>query len=494
MKNYLVRLSLLLCVALLFSASTDLFAQSSTRYSAEVENKIKQVEDRLAGPILVEGQPGYTLAGRMAYYKVHGLSIAVVHDYKIEWAKGYGWADSSEKRPVTTQTLFQAASISKSLHAVGVLKLVQDHKLDPYADINDYLTTWKFPYDSVSKNKKISVAHLLSHTAGLNVHGFPGYEMGQSLPTVPQILDGKKPANTSAVRSMFEPGLRSEYSGGGTTISQLIVMDITHQAYDQYMWEQVLKPMDMTGSSYTQPAPPDKRLLLATGYRANGAEIKGKYHVYPEDAPAGLWTNPTDLCKYIIETQLSYEGRSAKVLSQQTTRLRLTPYMNPAAALGVFIDTKGETKYFQHGGANEGFRCQYYGSLQGGDGLVIMVNSDDGRIIQEIMNSIAIVYNWKGFYTPEHKKIASLSSLQLKAFEGKYQLQGGKTAYIQISATDDHIVLKQLWDGKQIDLFPESDLEFFNKDTPFPLKFTKAQDGAITAATVFNRDVWNKVE
>jgi CubicO group peptidase (beta-lactamase class C family) len=259
----------------------------------------------------------------------------------LEWAKGYGWADSAEKRPVTTETLFQAGSISKSLNSLGVLKLVQDRKLDLYTDINFYLKSWKFPYDSISKGKKITLINLLTHTAGLNVHGFPGYTVGDPIPTLPQVLDGLPPANTPAVRSVFEPGLRFQYSGGGTTISQMIVQDVTGQPYDEFMWKNVLQPLGMMNSSYSQPPSSSKQKQLASAYYADGKPVKGKYHIYPEQAAAGLWTNPTDLSKYIIETQLSMEERSSKVLKMEWARLRVTPYIDSTAALGVFIPVIG---------------------------------------------------------------------------------------------------------------------------------------------------------
>jgi len=350
-------------------------------YSPEVEQKITEAT--------------HSLKERMAYYRVHGLSIAVVHNFQIEWARGYGWADEAEKRPVTVHTLFQAASISKSLNGVGLVRLAQEGKIDLYADINTYLRSWKFPYDSLSGGKKISVANLLSHTGGLTVHGFPGYERGLALPTVVQVLNGMPPANTAAVRSMYAPGIKSEYSGGGTTISQLILMDVTGEAYDRWMEEHVLRPTGMTESFYTQPAPFSKAEVLATAYHADGTAVPGKYHIYPEEAPAGLWTNPTDLCKYIIETQLSLAGRSVNVLDAAHTKLRLTPYVDRSAALGVFIVRKGDAKWFQHGGANEGFRCQYWGSVDTGEGVVVMVNSDNGGILNEVIARVAAVYGWK---------------------------------------------------------------------------------------------------
>ena len=382
---------------LLLFLSAVAYAQS---YSPEIEKKIKEVETHLGLTVQSKDHPWFTLQERMAGYGIPGMSIAVIHDYKMEWARGYGWADVDEKRPVTVHTLFQAASISKSLNSVGLIRLAQEKKIDLYADINTYLRSWKFPYDSLSGGKKITVANLLSHTGGLTVHGFPGYEQGVALPTVVQVLNGTPPANTRAVRSMYAPGIKSEYSGGGTTITQVIVMDVTGEAYDRWMGDHVLRPMGMTESFYTQPPPGDKAGVLATAYRANGKAIAGKFHVYPEEAPAGLWTNPTDLCKYIIETQRSYAGKSAKVLDAEHTRLRLTPYVDSSAALGVFIAKAGGVRYFQHGGANEGFRCQYYGSIDGGEGVVVMVNSDNGGILNEVIAAVATVYGWKDFYHP----------------------------------------------------------------------------------------------
>ena len=416
---------LLLCVSIQY-----LKAQHPV-YSKEVLAKIDQVEHGLGTWFRLENQTsGWSINERMKFHHVRGLTVAVISKYKMEWAKGYGLADSAEKRPVTTETLFQAGSISKSLNSVGVLKLVQDGKLDLYTDINYYLKTWKFPYDSISKGKKITLINLLSHTAGLNVHGFPGYTVGDPIPTLPQVLDGLPPANTPAIRSVFEPGLRFQYSGGGTTISQLIIQDVTGLPYDEYMWKNVLQPLGMLNSSYTQPPSLLKQKQLASAYYGDGKPVKGKYHIYPEQAAAGLWTNPTDLSKYIIETQMSMEERSSKVLKMEWARLRVTPYIDSTAALGVFIPVIGGEKYFNHNGQDEGFTAVYYGSMEGGDGVVVMCNSDDGSILNEVVNSVASVYGWKDFYKPVIKKPVAVSGTILDAYTGLYRF-GNDTFSIQ---------------------------------------------------------------
>jgi len=459
---------------------------------SDLQSRIKQVEENLAGTIRVEGQGKWTLEERMAYYKVPGLSMAVVKDYQLDWAKAYGQADVSEHRKATEVTLFQAASISKSLNAVGVLKLAQDGKIDLSSDINTYLTEWKFPYDDVSKGKKITIANLLSHTAGLSVHGFRGYEPDEPLPTIVETLDGKKPANSEAVRSMFEPGLRREYSGGGTTITQLIVTDITHIPYDEFMSTNVLTPLGMDNSFFTQPPPQTKGYVLATAYREDGSEVKGKFHIYPEQAAAGLWTNPTDLSKYIIEAQLSLEGKSAKVLTQSFTNTRLTPYLDEAG-LGIFIHKVGNNGYFEHSGGNEGFRCIYMGSMKGGNGVVVMVNSDNGMILQEIVNSVFSVYGWDEFESIT-KKIVVLTPRQWKSLDGLYELEGDKNLHLQFTSENDKLILKQDWDGKEITFEAESEVEFFCRDFPFPLKFTKNAQGESTQVLAFGKDVWIKVK
>ncbi|MDB5090833.1 MAG: CubicO group peptidase beta-lactamase class family [Mucilaginibacter sp.] len=482
---FLITLTAMKTRILLFTGILILFIKinASAQYSSEVNEKIQRVEKNLIPNIQTENDGPTTMEDRMAFYKVHGVSVAVIHNYKLEWAKGYGYADDSLKTPVTPQTLFQAASISKSLNSVGVLKLVQEKKIDLYADINTYLTSWKFPYDSLSKNKKISIANLLSHTGGLTVHGFGGYEKGKEIPTIEQILEGKKPANSPAIHSMYEPGIKSEYSGGGITISQLIVMDVTHQAYDKFMYNNVLKPLGMTGSTYTQPPAGIKSELLATAYRYNGKALPGKYHIYPEQAAAGLWTNPTDLSKYIIETQLALEGKSHKVINQQNTKLRLTPYLNKYAALGVFIDSLQDgVKYFEHGGANEGFRCQYFGSMEGGNGVVVMVNSDNEAIMNEIVNSVAKVYDFKGLNRSKFRKEIALADTILQKYTGKYEISSKLSFAVTLEGSK---LYGQPTGQQKQQLFPESQNKFFLKKIDVEVEFVKDDKGKIVKAILY---------
>lgn len=455
----------------------------SHSYSQEVQERILKVEKSLAGTIRIKGEPLWSLTDRMQYYKVMGLSIAVVNNYQIEWAKGYGYADITEKCFVTTNTLFQAGSVSKSLNALGVLKLVDDKKIDLNTDINAYLNSWKFNYDSISNGKKITPVQLISHTSGLSIWGFDGYDRGDNIPTIVEILEGKNPANSPPIHSMFEPGLKFQYSGGGTTVSQLMIADVARMNYDKFMLDNVLKPIGMTNSFFGTPKISVNPQSLATAYSPVGAELPGKYKIHPEMAAAGLWTTPTDISKFIIESQLSYEGRSNKVLSKETTRLMLDPYVvtNNATlpkkgSLGVFINEKNGKRYFLHKGGNAGFVCIYYGSMEGGKGVAVMINSNNDKILQEVVNSVSQVYEWDNFYTPIIKELNPVGDTVLESYVGNYEF--APNVILTIRKVGDHLQAKATG-FKEFEVFPETDSKFFAKDFNAEIEFLKDDENKV---------------
>lgn len=405
---------------LLFHWLTTVTAQQ--HYSKAVNEQIARVETTLAGRLVIDGKL-YTLAERMKHYNVAGISVAVIDNYQLVWAKGYGYADKKEGRRVTTTTLFEPGSISKSLNAVGILQLAQQGKLDLYQDINQYLVNWKFPYDTASHGKKITTAQLLTHTAGLGVHGFPGYQRDSAIASVTDILDGRAPSNTEAVRSVMEPGKESRYSGGGILITQQMLTDLTKQPYEDYMYDHVFRPLGMTNSSYSQPPAESQRKNLATGYKSNGNEVPGKYFVYPEKAAAGLWTTPTDICKYIIEIQQAYQGKSSKVLNQEMVKLHVTPYKDDVA-MGTYLQNRNGEKYFVHSASNEGFTGYFLGGLTNGKGVALFVNSDDGYVLLELLNSIALEYNWAGFPKPEQITTVPVNDTITSKYAGEYITDG----------------------------------------------------------------------
>lgn len=223
--------------SILIRAISFVLVISQVAFGQSLDARIQRVESGLRPAVLIKGEPGWTIQERMKFYKVPGVSVAVIQDFKIQWAKGYGLKDTETNEQVTVDTLFQAGSISKPVAAMAALKKVEQGKISLDADINDKLTTWKIPENEYTAKKKVTLANLLSHTGGLTVHGFPGYAPDEKIPTLPQILDGTPPANTPAVRVDFEPGTRFRYSGGGVTIAQLAIRisrrNLTHKSRER---------------------------------------------------------------------------------------------------------------------------------------------------------------------------------------------------------------------------------------------------------------------
>tara|TARA_R110002074_G_scaffold79064_11_gene178547 strand:- start:8243 stop:9700 length:1458 start_codon:yes stop_codon:yes gene_type:complete len=388
-----------------------------------LEERIKSVENSLRPLVLNQGVELWNLEGQMQKYNISGLSIAIIHNYEIEWAKGYGSTGNEEKSKVTEQTVFQAASMSKFVNAVAIMKLMENKKVNLDEDINNYLTSWKFPYDkNFDTTNPITIRQLLSHTAGLSTHGFGGYKNLNKLPSIIQTLEGKKPANSEKVEKIHPNNKKFKYSGGGTTISQLILMDNSVSSYESFLNKNLFERLKMNNSFYSMEFdkyPKD----LAYGHSRKGKTIKNNYNIYPESAAAGLWTTPTDLAKLIIDIQLSLKFKTGKILSQQSTSELIRPSLkNSNSALGVFTEEENGALYLQHSGSNEGFRAKFYFSAENGNGVVIMVNGTNTKIIEEIIRSVASVYNWVGFENFEAKNEINLSYSDLNKYTGTYVL------------------------------------------------------------------------
>ena len=437
-----------------------------------VDTQIRRIEHGLLPAVLIKGDQPWSLEERMKHWKVPGLSVAVVKDFKVEWARSYGVNDIETKEPVTTETLFQAGSISKPVAAMVALKRVEEGKITLDENINNKLVTWKLPDNEFTSKKKVTLANLLSHTAGLTVHGFPGYAVGEKIPTLPQVLDGAEPANTAAVRVDLEPGTKFRYSGGGTTIAQLAIMDIEKKPYPQIAKETVLGPLNMTNSTYCQPLPDDWRKKAASGHRGDGALVKGKIHVYPEMAAAGLWTTPTDLAKFGIEVQLSYAGKSNKILPKDLIDKMVTPFMEQVG-LGFFIDKRGNSVYFGHDGADEGFRAMMLMHREKGYGAVVMVNSDNGQIMGEVMRGIAYAYNWDEFL-PAVNEIISLDAAKLDEYTGRFKVNPDRI--LTVTRDQGKLIVQPTADQK-FELLPISDTTFIRRDANLKYAFVKGAAG-----------------
>jgi len=458
-------------------------ASSSPLAAPGVQQHIDHVQHGLLPPVLVAGEPpkAIELAARLAELQVPGVSVAVIHAGKLEWARGFGVVRPGGA-PVTPETLFQAASISKPVFAAAVMSLVQAGKLNLDTDVNQYLTSWKVPDNKYTQDAKVTLGELLSHSAGINVHGFEGYAAGEPVPSLVQVLNGMRPANNAPIRVGSKPGTGFSYSGGGFVIAQQTVMDVTGVALPALMHDKVLAPFGMQHSTYQQPLPAERRAEVAAPYGQNGLEVTGGPHVYPELAAAGLWTTPSDLANFAIGIQQALSGKSQRVLSTATARTMLTPKVE-LHALGVLTGGSPEHPYFTHGGANEGYRCELI-AYDAGDGVVVMTNGDNGQqVIDEIVRTVAHEYGWADFQPPT-RTLAKVDSKVFDHYVGAYTLPTGEIATFWRDG--DHLE-SRIWGQPVVELFPSSQNEYFAEDVDARWRFSPATEQDSTAVASLNQ-------
>jgi len=346
--------------------------------------------------------------------------------------------------------------------------------------VNQYLKSWKVSDNKFTTTDKVTLRRIVSHTAGLTVHGFPGYATTDPIPTVVQVLDGVKPANTAPVRVDTTPGAIERYSGGGTTIMQQLLVDVTGKPFPALMQELVLGPVGMTSSTYEQPIPAARAPEAAHAHRQDGKEIPGGWHVYPEMAPAGLWTTPTDLLKWAIAITDARAGRSTTLLSQSMTQQMLTAQKNEIG-LGPFVGGSGRNFHFGHGGDNEGFHAELVMYPELGVGAAVMTNGDGGPIlIPEVLRSLAAEYGWPD-YGAERVTALKLDAKAVAGLVGTYMLQGLEARVLQDSGRLILRVPRQLPDQE---LIPKSDTSFVMGSLGWQVAFTRDASGRATAISV----------
>lgn len=424
----------------------------------------------------------FNIVDRMRYYHVPGVSIAVVDDFRIAFAGGFGVTEYGGAQRVDTTTIFLAGSISKPVFATAALRLVEQGKLSLDEDINRALRSWRLPDSRFTEAQKVTLRHLLTHSAGLTVWGFPGYRMGTSIPTVQQVLDSAGPANTAPVRNDTIPGARWRYSGGGITIAQLMATDVTGESFPALMKRLVLDPAGMTHSTYENPLPQSRDKDAASGHERFDTPVTGRYHVYPEMAAAGLWTTAPDLARWALALTRAYNGDTASVLTPAMARQMVSPqvrlqppYGSGHWGLGVTVTGEGDSVAFRHGGRDEGFVASAVMWPRLGKGIFILTNGVSGALMSEIMRAFEDVY---GFGAPARttERLASVDSAGLAPLAGRYEFVSPSqrdTLRLDITAAPNML---RMWDPslqRTRYLLPEGGDNFFDFDTGSQFTFER---------------------
>lgn len=379
------------CVVVLLLASSALSGQTQVPTQPPAQPPATPAVQYSTGPI-----DAADIDKLLKQFNVPGVSIAVIKDFKIEWAKGYGIADADAGTPVTAETMFQAASISKTVAAMTSMRAVQDGRFTLDQDVNTILKSWKLPGGEFTKDRPVTPRGLMSHTSGTgDGFGYPGYAPNASLPTLVQMADGVAPSNRPQVRLERPPMTGFKYSGGAVMIQELALTEAMGKPLVELARDWVLNPIGMTNSTFEQPLPASREKQAARAHNRMGARMGDPWHVYPEHAAAGLWTTPTDLAKFLIEVQKTLAGQSTKVLSRPMMLEMVTPVGVGPYAVGFSVTKLGEGWYFGHGGSNWGFQCAMRAHRLKGYGVAIMTNGDNGgALLSALQDRIQQAYQW----------------------------------------------------------------------------------------------------
>ncbi len=477
MKNYIL-------ILLTLWTTIDLSAQDNK----DINQEIKAIENGLMKNIQVKGQEFQTfnITERMEFHKVPGVSIAVIENGKLKWAKGYGYANTETETMIDEETLFQAGSISKPIAALSALKLYDEGKVKLDVDVNTYLKTWKVPDSRHTVSEKVSLEKLLTHTAGMTVHGFPGYQQQDTFPKINDVLNGN--GNTGQIEVDTLPGSIWRYSGGGYTVMEKVVEDVSGLALEDYMEKNILHPMGMKNSTYQQPISEKYQNNISAAYDRSGALIEGLWNNYPEQAAAGLWTTPSEIANYIIEIQEIKKGKKDGILSSETIDLMLTKHKN-GWGLGPSLQNEGDSLLFGHGGKNAGFTNNMLASVNQGYGVIVMTNADNGgALINEIENAIANHYNWPTS-SLTIVDILNLSDDQLLPFAGKYELKE-RGLSINMQIVDNH--LSAMTPVGKLKLAPLTETQFIDMNSGNKIDFIV--DDKVTGLVVNGRITLTKAE
>jgi CubicO group peptidase (beta-lactamase class C family) len=349
-------------------------------------------------------QKAQTLAERMAEYKIPGASVAVIEEGKIAWDKGYGTRRADQNAPVTTDTLFEAASTTKVLTAVIALHFVEAGRIDLDKDVNAYLKSWKIPASDLTRDRKVTLRLLLTHQSGLNgPKGGFSWEDGK-VPTLVQVLKGEAPAQNKPCVMEIAPGTKWHYSNFGYVVIQLLLEDLTGKPFPRLVRDVVFNPLNMESSTLVYPLTADFAAREALPHDIEGktrAAIMNPVAV----AQGGLVTTPSDLARFAIELMQAYQGNSHRVISQSTARLMFQKELDldpeilgfpMGEGLGVLLTGAGPNLSFLHPGDNSpGASCWLVGFPAQGRGAVIMTNGAKGNLVaMELLASIAKEYGW----------------------------------------------------------------------------------------------------
>lgn len=423
-----------------------LIASCTSRPNESADRKA-QLETEIRGQVkfLEETENLSSITSKMTEYNIPALSLAVINHGKLDWTEIYQNSNFSEEQKLDSTSIFQAASLSKPVTFLAAVRMHSAGEIDLEKNIQDYLKDFVLPQGKQTADNPVTFRNIFFHTSGITAGGYQGYARDLTPPTDLDILRGSEGVNSPAIEVVTPPNETVAYSGGAYTLAELALQDIFNDEFPNIMKKWILDPARMNHSEFTQPLPASKSNQVAKGYTPSGEVIEGGWRNYPEQAAAGLWSNSIDMAKFLIEIYNAYQGKSS-IFSQSDIQSIISQERD-SQVYGFILNRSGNDISITHYGGNAGYRTGMTISLTSGNGLVYLINSDNGGALgNELLLSASQVYNWQHFKQTNVQR-KNIRSDVLKRLSGKYKWNN----QIELSITFDE-------NNNQISLyFPNGD-------------------------------------
>jgi len=449
--------------------------------------RIKDVETGLRRSVYLKGLPSETLKlnERMAFYRVPGVSVAVIDKNALEWAKAYGERDSQTRQPLTTETLFQGGAFSQMIAGAVVSALADTGALSLDEDVVSGLRSWKFPPEFDRGSRRLDLRSLLAHGAGLSEQILLGYGSDEQVPTLVPMLDGAKPASNGPLWiGPDRKGLSlTRYSEAGYVVLEEFLTDRTGRTFEELARERVFGPAGMTASTFALSLPDELRTRAATGHLRDGRPEAGLWKKYPAAAAKGLWTTPTEFGAFLTDLLASAGERDGKILSPAAARAMLVPWLENYGP-GFLVDGRRDDIQFKLRGKTQGFACVMVLYPVRGQGAVIMTNSDNGfTLIDEMLAALATTYDWP-HYKPEEKQVLRLDPETYKSFTGRYEV--GPDYFLDVTWEDYYLVIQPTGQAATR-FYAEGQTLFYSTDPYIRIQFLRDR-GPVDGLVLWQQD------
>ncbi len=448
--------------------------------------KIREVENGLLRAVYFKGEKleKLKLEERMVFYRVPGLSLAMIDQDSISWVKAYGYCDQKDDGQVTPETVFQAGAFSQPVAAALALSLVEEGKLGLDVDINNYLKAWKVPLTEATLGHPVTLRHLLLHRAGFSNWVFPGYGKDEPFPTLLQVLKGEKPAVNTPLVPLDPPGSVIRTSESGYVVLQQLLEEVSQQPFAELAEQRIFRPIGLKNTAFSADVPAELKHKVASGHQRDGSVYPERWRRYPELAAKGLWTTPSEMAVFLTELMAAARGEEGKLLSAAAARAMLTAQA-ASRGFGLYVEGSGDDLYFHCQGRTAGFACALLVFPGKRQGVVVMTNSDNGQVlIDEIIRSVAAAYKWPHF-KPVERPLYRLDPSIYQRYVGRYEITPD---YVLDVKFEDYYLVIQPTGQAPTKFFVESETVFFSVDPFIRIQFRRDERGNVTHLVLWQQD------